>query len=1335
MTNSDGEECFYGASGVVRPTFLPLSLKRNTFSPTLPGTPEHGLCPSFHGLIGIADHDVTEWEMLSSSRYDVSKSCYDDATSDVFASEKGTLPREEKPAVTEPPCMDNTLTSKNKEWGSQWNSNPQEEKDNQCCSQWIRAYISKLWAKAPAEPPPENPPKPRQLTILEREFTFKQLSPKRLRRISRKRHSATSQFVYSAYIEDTVVELREERHGDVIYSITVKKDGSLPRCDSTSRSFSEVNVIKEKNTSRQVKGATLDFMVRKLSRVYVGENEDINFLNVFLTTYRTFSSPEELFTKLYDEYMSIRAESTSRNFPILRSIVRVMRAWLERYVTDDFYDDGDNVLLRRMMDFARIHDDVMNENDAVCIAKTTQRRRPVSPISPRKNGVAFGSGSFADYVAAKLAVAGRRKRGSAKSRPSSSPDCTQNPSLDVKAESATLNSSAAKQLLNPLTPRYIATQLTVIAAKLFHRVQPHHCLAKTRPQTVRATIDQFNKVVFCVIGTILSPSLKLSQRTKLLSKWIDVAQECRELKNFSSLRAIVSGLQTVAIHRLKRTWMGVPPSQTNLLKELTDINMKDLITKVGTAKVNTEDSAISSVRKEAMIRRVQDLHSGIVHGTVPYLGSFLTDLTYLDTARPDYLEGGLINFEKRRKEFELLAQLQLLQASCRTYQNLDPASEFLKWFQSITVLSEDQRFQLSMVIEPSSSSVTSPSQITSPHRKTLSEMIQGEAERSSILTSTPINKSMMTKKVENGEKNDKVSQSFNGRINSSSSTPGQQNRIVKIRLVRNKSDVLSETTTDSKSMNNVDKPIANCEYKTISISSDERRAAVIRKALELYMLDVETNLKRFSLVQVLKDSDRVIEIPDTANVYYAMSSSDHEPTLVLLEEGAEIPNNKVKRHQSTPHRPKKNRHRKNHSMSFVADSESGRSSPLFTNVASEMKSLYRQLAFGSVALVGGSSYSPSNAARRSSDSEGSEVAGADGVILLNSRSGTESGSKVKESLGKRQNKMRATMPYGGNPVGIQRSTRCHSADFPLGVVLPVRVVRPSMARTLSKDIKLSKSAPCSPHQDRKHGTQVSEDVVNDIDEITATGRLTEWSRYSATYSSTRPTTWSTRRAMRKPKKTRSTSTFYVDKKSLDVNQKQQTPDTPTSRSKFYVEITGPSTYQERDSNPAFHRSFSAATLPPRLSPDYSGYDYVERRQPFRASISLDARSIGNGLSKWDQSSLPKSSSFTSLSSDQSVPDVTGSDSGSGIHFSVISNEDVFHENRSGTKSEKENHPSANTVSSLSSLDESSGAPVIKIQCASPDNLLEDSEFFNRYGGNHGANKEIYENTEDQSTYL
>ena len=53
------------------------------------------------------------------------------------------------------------------------------------------------------------------------------------------------------------------------------------------------------------------------------------------------------------------------------------------------------------------------------------------------------------------------------------------------------------------------------------------------------------------------------------------------------------------------------------------------------------------------------MFQAISYGTIPYLGTFLTDLTMIDTAISDTVTDGLINFDKRRKEFEVLAQVNI----------------------------------------------------------------------------------------------------------------------------------------------------------------------------------------------------------------------------------------------------------------------------------------------------------------------------------------------------------------------------------------------------------------------------------------------------------------------------------------------------------------------------------------------------------------------------------------------------------------------------------------------------------------------------------------------------
>lgn len=63
---------------------------------------------------------------------------------------------------------------------------------------------------------------------------------------------------------------------------------------------------------------------------------------------------------------------------------------------------------------------------------------------------------------------------------------------------------------------------------LFQRVIPWQCLGSVWSRrgngsdimTVKATVRQFNKVVYLVISTVLSPCLSMHQRSLLIEKWI-----------------------------------------------------------------------------------------------------------------------------------------------------------------------------------------------------------------------------------------------------------------------------------------------------------------------------------------------------------------------------------------------------------------------------------------------------------------------------------------------------------------------------------------------------------------------------------------------------------------------------------------------------------------------------------------------------------------------------------------------------------------------------------------------------------------------------------------------
>ena len=205
---------------------------------------------------------------------------------------------------------------------------------------------------------------------------------------------------------------------------------------------------------------------------------------------------------------------------------------------------------------------------------------------------------------------------------------------------------------------------------------PHQCLGsvwsrrdKSRDRdaaTVVATIEQFNAVSYRVISTVLIDcDAKNSARGRVISAWIDIAQELRMLKNFSSLKAIVSGLQSNPVFRLRKAWQAVSKDKLEVFEELARIFSEDnnavaqreLLVREGTARF-ADTVGENDHHLQKMLQKHQENSRAISYGTIPYLGTFLTDLTMIDTAIPDIVSEGLINFDKRRKEFEVLAQVR-----------------------------------------------------------------------------------------------------------------------------------------------------------------------------------------------------------------------------------------------------------------------------------------------------------------------------------------------------------------------------------------------------------------------------------------------------------------------------------------------------------------------------------------------------------------------------------------------------------------------------------------------------------------------------------------------------
>lgn len=190
------------------------------------------------------------------------------------------------------------------------------------------------------------------------------------------------------------------------------------------------------------------------------------------------------------------------------------------------------------------------------------------------------------------------------------------------------------------------------------------------------------------------------------------------MKNFNSLKAVIAGLTNESIYRLKNTvWAKLGRQAQSNYKWLStivdDVNNQTLLRQT---QLEIEGTAKVSLQEESF-------------GTIPYLGTFFTDLTVIDSqfnsTLPSANGAKLINIDKWSKQFEIITQIQLLQKNVKAAltavhqsQHLSGLSQlpthnstpivprvarlFRNWFQdnNITTLNDNDCYKLSLAVEP-----------------------------------------------------------------------------------------------------------------------------------------------------------------------------------------------------------------------------------------------------------------------------------------------------------------------------------------------------------------------------------------------------------------------------------------------------------------------------------------------------------------------------------------------------------------------------------------------------------------------------------------------------------
>ncbi|KAF7696631.1 hypothetical protein HF521_005049 [Silurus meridionalis] len=525
-------------------------------------------------------------------------------------------------------------------------------------------------------------------------------------------HSFTHLDPELSLLENATQELGEEVEDGAVFSISVRRVQVQPSVSKGQRwlgvdSDSALSLY-ETSKLRTIKAGTLERLVEYMVSSF--RENDSTYVTIFLCTYRSFTTTNQVLDLLLNRYAKLQPGSEGHRLThddrteLRNTISSILGAWLDQY-SEDFWKPPEYSCLRRLISYLHVNFPGSDLERRACNLLTHFHRRLQQEPEPE----VLDHGSYHFSV------------------------LEENGYEDDRPDFLTFD------------PTVVAEQFTLMDAELFKKVVPYHCLGSIWSQrdkkgkehlapTIRATVTQFNCVTNCVISTCLSDrSLKHTHRAKVLERWIEVARECRILKNFSSLRAILSALQCNAVHRLKRTWDEVSRENVRIFHELSEIFSdennhslsRELLIKEGTSKFAT----LEINPKRAQKRQQQPRDLSVMQGTIPYLGTFLTDLVMMDTAMKDYVDGGLINFEKRRK-----TSTPCVKHSHSSLGKCGPMGDLTPTFWESTSLSSLDAASGSGSSSASSSSVSSTPHTSTPHSSSRSHKrsVSGVSSYSSL---------------------------------------------------------------------------------------------------------------------------------------------------------------------------------------------------------------------------------------------------------------------------------------------------------------------------------------------------------------------------------------------------------------------------------------------------------------------------------------------------------------------------------------------------------------------------------------------------------------------------
>ena len=266
-------------------------------------------------------------------------------------------------------------------------------------------------------------------------------------------------------------------------------------------------------------------------------------------------------------------------------------------------------------------------------------------------------------------------------------------------------------------PLEIARQLTIIESNLYRNIRPQECLglawskknAQEKAPNILKMINRFNIVSNWVCSEIITKETH-KQRVDTLSHFIEITDYCRSLNNFNACMEIMAGLGDSSIHRLKNHWSELSKKINNIFSDMETILSSDQSYKNFRAYLKTTNGAC-----------------------IPYLGMYLTDLTFIEDGNPDKI-GDLHNFSKRIFVSNVIQEIQQYQQAPYILTPVSSIQDFLLQIHE-NLIDKEECYQISLQILPRGGAVPSSSSSSNQSTSSNTSTSTSNVQQSSPVTS------------------------------------------------------------------------------------------------------------------------------------------------------------------------------------------------------------------------------------------------------------------------------------------------------------------------------------------------------------------------------------------------------------------------------------------------------------------------------------------------------------------------------------------------------------------------------------------------------------------------